>query len=94
MKAWKGPGLDSILHELYTHGGLAVKTRLFVLVLRIWEEKAVPKDPMNALIVAILRRGSQKDYGHYHGISLLSVAGEIFGRILIDGFIKVTEEIV
>ena len=93
MKAWKAPGPDNIPLELLTHGGLPVKTRLFTLIQRMWETKTVPTDLKDANIVTIFKKGDQSICGNYRGIFLLSIAGKVFARILLERLLKVSEEV-
>ncbi|XP_035699634.1 uncharacterized protein LOC118432212 [Branchiostoma floridae] len=93
MKAWKAPGPDSIPLELISHGGIAVQTRLFILILRMWETKVVPADLKDATIITIFKKGDRSICGNYRGISLLSIAGKIFARILLDRLLTVAEEV-
>ena len=52
----------------------------------------MPDDFRDALIVALYKnKGSKSDCGNYRGISLLSVAGKIFARILLNRLITVSE---
>ncbi|KAI8493246.1 hypothetical protein Bbelb_292500 [Branchiostoma belcheri] len=93
MKAGKSPGPDNIPLELISQGGLAVKTRLFTLILRMWETKAVPADLKDATIITIFKKGDRSVCGNYRGISLLSIAGKIFARVLLDRLLTVAEEV-
>ncbi|KAI8496700.1 hypothetical protein Bbelb_253550 [Branchiostoma belcheri] len=93
MKAGKSPGPDNIPLELISQGGSAVKTRLFTLILRMWETKAVPADLKDATIIAIFKKGDRSVCGNYRGISLLSIAGKIFARVLLDRLLTVAEEV-
>ena len=52
-----------------------------------------PDDFRNALIVSLYKKkGSQSDCGNYRGISLLSVAGKIFARVIFNRLITVSEQ--
>ncbi|XP_035692546.1 uncharacterized protein LOC118427017 [Branchiostoma floridae] len=89
----KAPGPDSIPLELISHGGIAVQTSLFILILRMWETKVVPADLKDATIITIFKKGDRSICGNYRGISLLSIAGKIFARILLDRLLTVAEEV-
>lgn len=93
MKTGKAPGPDNIPLELIQNGGLPLKTRLFSLILLIWETKNVPDDLKNATIVTIFKKGDRSDCGNYRGISLLSIAGKILAKILLKRLLKVSERI-
>ena len=52
----------------------------------------MPEDFRDALIVALYKnKGSKADCGNYRGISLLSIAGKIFARIVLNRLIAVSE---
>ncbi|CAH1250247.1 Hypp8829 [Branchiostoma lanceolatum] len=93
MKAWKAPGPDSIPLELIAHGGELVETRLFMMILRMWETKTVPADLKDATIITIFKKGDRSVCGNYRGISLLSIAGKIIARVLLDRLLTVAEEV-
>ena len=50
----------------------------------IWEVGSVPQAWKDASIVTIYKKGDRTDFGNYRGISLLSIAGKIFARILLN----------
>ena len=52
----------------------------------------MPEDFHDALIVALyMNKGSKADCGNYRDISLLSIAGTIFARIVLNRLIAVSE---
>lgn len=52
----------------------------------------MPEDFCNALIATLYNnKGSKSNCGNYRGISLLSIAGTIFTRILLNQLIMETE---
>lgn len=51
---------------------------------QVWEEKAIPKDWKEALIIPIHKKGSKAKCGNYRGISLLSVPSKVLSRIIYD----------
>ena len=93
MKAWKAPGSDNIPLELISQGGTPIVTRLFKLILQIWETKYIPDDLKNATILPIFKKGDRSLCDNYRGIVLLSAAGKIFARILLDRLLRVAEEV-
>jgi len=89
----KAAGPDNIPTEFLTHGGLVLKTRLHSLILKAWEEKQAPNDWKDALLVTIFKKGDRRECGNYRGISLLSIAGKILARILLNR-IQIVAEII
>ena len=58
----------------------------------ILDQEKIPEDFHYALIVALCKnKGSKADCGNYRSISLLSVAGTVFTRIVLNRIIAVSE---
>ena len=89
MNAGKAPGEDGLPAELFKHGGPALVQRLVLLFNAIWTEGHVPQDMKDAEIVTIYKRkGDKSECGNYRGISLLSIAGKILARIMLNRLTK------
>lgn len=80
----KAPGRCGIPAEVWKYGGSKLKERLYNLIVDIWEHEQMPQDWKDANITAIFKKGSRKDCGNYRGISLLSIAGKIMARIILN----------
>ena len=48
----------------------------------IWKEECVPMKWREGLIVSLFKKGAKEDLGNYRGITLLSVVGKVFCKIL------------
>ena len=95
LKDGKAPGGDGIPAEVWKHGGDNMFNRLHQLITKAWEEGSVPQAWKDASIVTIYKKGDRTDCGNYRGISLLSIAGKIFARILLNRLsIHITPEVV
>ena len=54
----------------------------------------MPADFKDALIVALYKnKGSKADCGNYRGIFLLSIAGKIIARVILNRLITISEQI-
>ena len=84
LKDGKAPGGDGIPAEVWKHGGDNLFSRLHQLITNAWEVGSVPQAWKDASIVTIYKKGDRTDCGNNRGISLLSVAGKIFARILLN----------
>ena len=51
----KSPGPDNIPYKLSQRGGLPLKSRLFSLILRMWESEKVPKDLKDVIVISIFK---------------------------------------
>jgi len=80
----KSPGGCGIPSEVWKYGGLKLQERLHELVVDIWNKEQVPQNWKDANIVPIFKKGSRKECGNYRGISLLSIAGKIMARIILN----------
>ena len=59
----------------------------------MWEEEAIPQEFRDATIVSLYKnKGSKSDCGNYRGISLLSIAGKILARIILNRLITSVSE--
>ena len=83
-KDGKAPGGDGIPAEVWKQGGDNLFSRLHQLITNAWEVGSVPQAWKDASIVTIYKKGDRTDCGNYRGISLLSIAGKIFARILLN----------
>ena len=84
-------GGDGILAQVWKHRGDNLFSRLHQLITNAWEVGSVPQAWKDVSIVTIYKKGDQTNCG----ISLLSIAGNIFARILLSRLsIHVTPEVV
>ena len=85
LKDGKAPGGDGIPAEVWKYGGGAnLSNRQHRWIIKVWEEGHVPQAWKDANIVTIYKKGDRTECGNYRGISLLSAAGKIFARILLN----------
>ena len=95
LKDGKTPGGDGIPAEVWKYGGANLSNRLHRWIIKVWEEGHVPQSWKDANIVTIYKKGDRTECGNYRGISLLSAAGKIFARILLNRLsIHITPEVV
>lgn len=93
MKNNKACGPDGIPAEVYKFGGPQLTSRLHDLFTRIWETEQVPSDLKDAMIVTIFKKGDRSVCGNYRGIALLSIAGKVLSRVLLNRLITLAETI-
>ena len=80
----KAPGGDGIPAEIWKYGGVNLSNRLHQWIIKVWEEDHVPEAWKDANIVTIYKKGDRTECGNYRGISIISAAGKIFDRILLN----------
>ena len=84
LKNGKAPGKDAIPPEVIKHGKLALLHHLHVLLLLFWKEGTVPQDMRYSDIVTLYKnKGDRSVCNNYRGISLLSVVGKGFARVVL-----------
>ena len=95
MKCGKSTGIDGIAAELLKRGGISIVEWLVRLFNICFREGAVPDDWQRACIVPIYKgKGDKGDCGKYRGISLLSIPGKVYGRVVINRVINHTESLI
>ena len=85
MKSGRAAGICGIPAELLSAGGDAVLRDLVAVFHNIWNTSEIPSDWRRSLIVPIFKRkGDPRDCNNYRGISLLSVPGKVFSRVILN----------
>ena len=88
LSSGKAPGADSIPAEVYKEGGEALTVKLHDLFALIWKDEIVPQELKDASIVHLYKRkGNRQSCDNHRGISLLSIAGKILARVLLNRLI-------
>ncbi len=95
LKCGKAAGMDGITAEMMKYGGDAVVDWMLLICERARKKGEVPDDWKKVIIVPLYEgNGSRNESSSYRGISLLSVPGKVYGRILTERLMKVTEGMV
>ena len=91
--AGKAVGKDNIPAEFFKEGGTKAMEAFHDIICSIWMEEAMPDDFRDATIVSLYKnKGSKSDCGNYRGISLLSIAGKILARVVLNRLIENVSE--
>ena len=61
------------------------------LVHRIWEERRVPKEWVDSILIPIPKKGNLRSCDNWRGISLLEVMGKVVARIIQGKLQKLAE---
>ena len=92
LKCGKAAGIDGITPEMLKYGGEVVVEWMWLICKLAWKQKEVPEEWRKAVIVPLYKgKGSKSECNSYRGISMLSVPGKVYGRILTERLMKVTE---
>ena len=78
------PGNDSIPAEMYTCADQELLSKIHQILLLCWHKEDVPQDLKDARFIQLYKsKGDRSVCDNYRGISLLSINGKIFYRILL-----------
>ena len=89
LSSGKAPGSDSIPAEIYKEGGSALLEKLHQLFILIWQQETLPQDFKDASIIHLYKRkGNRQACDNHRGISLLSIAGKVLARVLLNRLIE------
>ncbi len=85
--------MGGITAEMLKYGGEIVVDWMVWIYNLAWEQSEVPEDWRKAIIVLLCKgKGNREECNNYRGISLLSVPGKIYGRILNERMMKITDK--
>ena len=85
----KAPGSDAIPSEIYKCGSTTLTEQLTVLFKQIWIQQIIPQEFKDATIIHLYKRkGERKSCDNHRGISLLSIAGKILARLMLNRLIN------
>jgi hypothetical protein len=83
LKRGKSPGGDGTQADIIKLE--CVGPTLHSLLWKCWEEGKFPQDMRDANIVTLYKgKGDRGDCNNYRGISLLSIVGKLFGRVVLS----------
>ena len=94
LASGKAPGNDSIPPDLIKKCKTTLLYPLHELLSQCWKEGEVPQDMRNAKIVTLYKnKGERSDCNNYRGISLLSIVGKVYARVLLARLQKLAERV-
>ena len=82
LQRGKSAGEDGIINELFIYGEAALTPYLTVLFNFVFENGIFPNEWTKGLLVPLHKKGSINIKENYRGITLLSVVGKLFTRVL------------
>ena len=90
----KSPGEDNIPAEILKANQDVLQPHLYNLLIQSWRAMEFPHDMRNAKIVTLYKnKGDKGDCNNYRGISLLSITGKVFARIILKRLQTLAERI-
>ena len=94
LASGKAPGSDRIRPHLIKHCKTTSLHSLHVLLCQCWQEGAVPQDMWDAKIITLFKNKRERsDCNNYRSISLLSVIGKVFAKVIFIRLHKLEERV-
>ena len=84
MKNGKAVGVCGIQVEMVKAGGYTMVQWLKEILNVVWRSRKTPQEWRESIIIPIYKKGGRTECGNYRGISLLSVVGKSYARIVSD----------
>ncbi|VDP83401.1 unnamed protein product, partial [Schistosoma curassoni] len=84
IKSGKAAGPDNIPAEALKTDIEVTTNMLHLLLKRIWEEEQVPMDWKEGHLIKIPKKGDMSKYENHKRITLPSVPGKVFNRVLLN----------
>ena len=84
LKNGKSAGPDNIPAEALKANTETTVDMLLPLFEKIWEEEQIPADWKEGFLIKIPKKGDLSNCANYRGITLLSVPGKVFNRIMLN----------
>ena len=84
LKSGKAPRIDNITAELLKTDTEFSALKIYALLTKVWRLEVIPNAWRRGLIIKLPKKSNLKDCKNSRGITLISVAGKILGRIVID----------
>ena len=94
MKPRKAPGIDNITAEMIQVGEEHSIKIFQKLCNKIFKEEQIPSEWGKAIIVPIHKKNNKMDCSNYRGISLLSIPGKVYTKMIQQRLKYYMEEIV
>ena len=94
LPSGKAPGSDGIPPEVIKCGKNVLAAHMHNLLCKCWEEGTIPQDMRDANIVTLYKnKGDRGDCNNYRGISLLSIVGKVYARVVLNRLQKLADRI-
>ena len=85
LQCGKSAGPDGIPPEVFKTGGTSLIQKFTEFLCLCWEDGSLPRDLKDARIVHLYKgKGDKSSCDNYRGISLLSIAGKIMAKVILN----------
>ena len=94
LASGKAPGSDGIPPDLIKQCKTTLLLPLHVVLCQCWQEGNVTQDMRDAKIITLYKnKGERSDCNNYRGISLLTVVGKVFARVILIRLQRLAEQV-
>ncbi len=93
LSSVRAPGSDGIPPDLIKHWKTTRLQPLHELLCQCWQKRSIPQNMDPKIITLYKNRGDRGDFNNYRGISLLSVVGKVFARVIVARLQKHAERV-
>ena len=90
LKNQQAAGQDAITEDM-KKGGVEIRKAVYILCCENWRMEEIPREWMQGLIFPLYKDGDDRDPLNYRGITLLSIVGKVYNRVLGDRLMKFAE---
>ena len=82
LRTNKSAGPDKLINEFFIHGKYILSTTLLILFNKLFSLGYFPKAWSEGFVIPLHKKGSINEVENYRGITLLSVLGKLFSRMI------------
>ena len=91
LKNDRAAGINRIIGEIMKEGGEILTQAVGKMCCEAWRLEQVPRDWMQGVIFPLYKEGDNRDPLNYRGITLLSIVGKVYNRVLTERLVRFAE---
>jgi endonuclease/exonuclease/phosphatase family metal-dependent hydrolase len=91
LKTKKAAGPDQISNELIKQGGHELLSRVYRILVAVWQSEIMPEEWRTGLLIPLLKKGDPTQCNNYRGIMLLNTTYKILTSIIRKRLAEHTE---
>jgi hypothetical protein len=77
LKTKKAAGPDQISNELIKQGGHELLSKVYRILVAVWQSETMPEEWRTGLLIPLLKKGDPTQCSNYRGIMLLNTSYKI-----------------
>ena len=91
LQNYRAPGQDGVIGEILKTGGEKIRKVVWMMCSVAWKTERVPIEWMQGAVFPLHKDGDERDPMNYRGITLLSIVGKVFTRVLSNRLVSFAE---